>query len=101
MEGVRYLSFPATVPTNSRIAQLYYTMTQGNKATVTDFVHRFCEVHHDLKTLVPTIHSDSELIYAFFIKLRGHISREIFSGDFIYKTLQSLIAAAQLYETIF
>ena len=57
------------------LLELYYTMTQGSKETVADFAHG---VYHDLEKLVSKIHSDLELIYAFVIKLREDISREIF-----------------------
>ena len=49
---------------------------------------------------MPKIHSELELVYAFIIKLRPDISKDLISRDFhTFKTLQPLIAAAQRYES--
>ena len=45
------------------------------------------------------IHGELELIYAFVIKLREDISRDLISREFNYTTLQSLITAAQRYKS--
>ena len=57
------------------------------------------QVQHDLEKFIPKIHGDLELIYASVIKLREDISRELVSREFNFKKLQSLIAAAQRYES--
>ena len=69
--------------------------------SVGDFAHshRFCETQHELEKLIPKIHGELELIYAFVIKLREDISRDLISREFNYTTLQSLITAAQRYES--
>ena len=67
--------------------------------TVANFAHRFWEIQHELDKRIPRIHCDLELIYAFLIKLREDISRQLFSQEFNLKTLQELITAAQRYET--
>ena len=64
-----------------------------------DFARRFCEMQHELEKLIPKIHGELELIYAFVIKLREDISRDLISREFNYTTLQSLITAAQHYES--
>ena len=64
-----------------------------------DFAHRFCETQHELEKLIPRIHGELELIYAFLIKLREDISRDLISREFNYSTLQSPITAAQRYES--
>ena len=74
-------------------------MHQHPNETAADFAHRFCEIQHELDIRIPKIHCDLELIYAFLIKLREDISRELFSREFNFKTLQELITAAQRYET--
>ena len=77
----------------------YYDMHQHPQETVADFAHRFCEVQHELEKLIPKIHGDLEMIYAFVIKLREDISLELVSQEFNFKTLQSLIAVTLCYES--
>ena len=49
---------------------------------------------------MPKIHSELELVYAFIIKLRPDISKDLISRDFhTFMTLQPLIAGAQCYES--
>ena len=74
-------------------------MHQHPKETVADFAHCFCEIQHELDKHIPKIHCGLELIYAFLIKLREDVSRELFSREFNFKTLQELITAEQQYET--
>ena len=91
------------IPKDQQICELletYYTMKQHPVETVADFAHRFCETQHNLDKLMPKIHSELELVYAFVIKLRPDISKDLISRDFhTFKTLQPLIAAAQHYES--
>ena len=54
----------------------------------------------NLRNSLSKIHDELELIYAFVIKLQEDISRELVSREFNFKTSQSLIAAAQCYESI-
>ena len=77
----------------------YYVMHQHPNETISDFAHCFSEIQHELDKRNSKIHCDLELIYAFLIKLREDISRELFSREFNFKTLQELITAAQRYET--
>ena len=56
-------------------------------------------MQHELEKLIPKIRGELELIYAFVIKLREDISRDLISREFNYTTLQSLITAAQCYES--
>ena len=89
-------------PRDQQIRELletYYTMRQNRHESVGDFAHRFCETRHELEKLIPKIHGELELIYAFFIKLREDISRDLISREFNYTTLQSLITTVQRYES--
>ena len=81
------------------LLETYYTMQQNRHESVGDFAHRFCETQHELEKLIPKIHGELELIYAFVIKLREDISRDLISREFNYTTLQSLITEAQRYES--
>ena len=89
-------------PRDQQIRELletYYTMRQNRHESVGDFAHRFYEMQHELEKLIPKIHGELELIYVFVIKLREDISRDLISREFNYTTLQSLITAAQHYES--
>ena len=80
---------------------------QANES-VADFAHR--ETQHELEKLLPSIHrtpeatpdkdgnTEVELIFAFAIKLRESISKELISRDFDNPSLQSIIEAAERYE---
>ena len=86
------------IPKDQQIRELletYYTMKQNPTERV---AHRFCETQRNLDKLIPKIHCGLELLYAFVIKLRPDISRDILRESDNFKTLQSLIAAAQRYE---
>ena len=88
----------------------YYTMQQGNKESVAEFVNGFTQTQLELEKLVPNIHclpttkdakdscSELELIHAFVIKLKDPIKKDLVSREFKYSSLQSLIEAAQRYE---
>ena len=62
------------------------------------------EKTHQLEKYVPNVHktpdsSEIELIYAFVLKVRPDISKELVSQDFsVFKTLQAVVEAAQRYE---
>ena len=74
-------------------------MRQNRHESVGDFAHRFCEMQHELEKLIPKIHGELELIYAFVIELREDISRDLIPREFNYATLQSLITVAQCYKS--
>ena len=74
-------------------------MRQNRHESVGDFAHRFCETQHELEKLIPKIHGELELIYAFVIRLKENTSRDLIYREFNYTTLQSLITAAQRYES--
>ena len=69
-------------------------MQENRHESVGDF-----ETQHELEKLIPEIHGELELIYAFVIKLGEDISRDQISRQFNYTTLLSLITAAQHYES--
>ena len=73
-------------------------MKQNPNENVADFAHRFFETQHNLDKLIPKIHCELKLLYAFVIKLRPDISRDLLREFDTFKTLQPLIAAAQRYE---
>ena len=97
-------------PRDTQIRELlvtFYTIHQQPHESVADFSHRFCEVQHQLKNLLPGIHKfkgedgvgeDLELTYAFTIKLREDIACELVSREFKYTSLQSVIDAERRYE---
>ena len=65
--------------------------------------HRFCEGQHQLEKFLPGIHYTKdgkglELIYAFTIKLKSEIQRELVSREFKFTSLEDVIKAAQRYE---
>ena len=105
-ECVKFLQLKRGKPKDQRIRELlsiYYTMKQQPNETVADFAHRFCEVQHELKLLIPNIHhtpdgNDLELIYAFSIKLKEDINRNLVSREFAFSCLQEVIHAAARYE---
>ena len=77
-------------PSDQQVRKLlstYYVMRQQRNETVADFAHRFCETQHELEKLIPDIHGDLELIYAFVIKLE--ISRKQVSREFNFKHFKS------------
>ena len=84
----------------------YNTMCQQANESVADFAHRFRETQHELEKLLPAIHrtpdkdgnTEVELIFAFAIKLRDSISKELISRDFNCPSLQSITEAAKRYE---
>ena len=84
---------------NSQAAGTHYTMQQSRHESVGDFAHRFCETQHELEKLIPKVHGELELIYAFIIKLREDILRDLISREITYTTLQSLITVAQHYQS--
>ena len=78
-------------------------MKQQPNETVADFAHQFCEMQHELELLIPKIHhtpdgNNLELIYAFSIKLKDDISRNLVSREFAFTCLQEVIHAAARYE---
>ena len=105
-ECVKFLQLKRGKPKDQRIRELlsiYYTMKQQPNETVADFAHRFCEVQHELELLIPNIHhtpngNDLELIYAFSIKLKEDINRNLVSREFAFSCLQEVIHAAARYE---
>ena len=81
------------LPKDQQIHELletYYTMKQNPRESVADFAHRFCETQHNLDKLIPKIHSELELLYAFVIKLRPDISRDLLREFANFKTSHSL-----------
>ena len=70
-------------------------MCQQANESVADFAHRFRETQHELEKLLPPIHrtpdkdgnTELELIFAFAIKLRESILKELISRDFNYPSL--------------
>ena len=68
-------------PKEQQIRELlseYYSMQQGKTEKVSDFaLHRFQDIQSEKH-----IHSDLELQYAFDIKLRKEIQKEIISHEF-------------------
>ena len=85
-------------------------MEQTAKESVAEFANRFTQTQFELEKLVPNIHrfpeskdskdicNELELIYAFVIKLKPSISKDLVSGEFKYTSLQSLIETAQRFE---
>ena len=94
------------MPKDQRIQTLlatYYTMHQQADESVAHFAHRFCETQHSLEKLIPGIHKtadgkDLEPLHAFALKLRPAISKQLFSRDFTFPDLSTLIEAAKRYE---
>ena len=87
----------------------YYMMHQSPNESIAEFANRFTETQFNLEKLIPNIHRimdskdtnispEIELIHAFVIKLKDSISKKLISRDFPFKTLQSVIEAAEGYE---
>ena len=87
-----------------RLLEYYYTMKQMKNETVSQFSHRSVNTEHKLDRLIPEIHrmpssEETELLYAYTIKLKTEIQKELVSRDFgKFKKLNQLIETEERYE---
>ena len=71
---------------------------------MSEFSHRFVNTQHQLDRLIPGIHrtpsgEETKLLYAYTIKLKPEIQKELVSRDFgKFKKLSQLIETAERYE---
>ena len=79
-------------------------MKQLKNETINEFSHRFVNTQLQLETLIVGIHrmlsdEETELLYAYTIKLKPKIKKELVSRDFRkFKKLSVLIETAERYE---
>ena len=72
--------------------------------TVSEFSHRFVNTQHQLDRPIPGIHrtpsgDETELLYAYTIKFKPEIQKELVSRDFEkFTKLSQLIETAEGYE---
>ena len=70
-----------------RLLEYYCAMKQLKNETVSEFSHRLVNTQHQLARLMPRIHGtqsgkETEHLYAYTIKLKPEIQKELVSRDF-------------------
>ena len=70
-----------------RFLEYYYAMKQMKNEAVSEFSHTFVNTQHQIDRLIPGIHrtpsgKETELLYAYTIKLEPEIQKELVSRDF-------------------